>query len=63
MLLVVARAFSPGAGCWARLPCASAISNRNEKKQLRTSLDELHRIGDVEKTIAIFGKSSTAWMA
>jgi hypothetical protein len=47
-------------GCWAGLLCASVISNKNEKKQLRTSLDELHRISDVEKTIAIFAKSSTA---
>jgi hypothetical protein len=60
MSLVVVRAVSAVVGCWAVLLCASAISNRNEKKQLRTSLDELHRIGDVEKTIAIFGKSSTA---
>jgi hypothetical protein len=59
MFSVVARAFSPAVGCWARL-LSAAISNRNKKKQLRTSLDELHRIGDVEKTIAIFGKSSTA---
>jgi hypothetical protein len=60
MFSVVARAFSAVIGCWAGLLCASVISNKNEKKQLRTSLDELHRISDVEKTIAIFAKSSTA---